>query len=495
TEIEIGTNPNEADTDGDGVNDGDEVKAGTNPTVKDKPADEPGAGEGTGEGEGTGNGGDTGAGEETVKPSVDPVNEGDTEISGEAAPGTDVTVTVKDPEGNTKSEDTATTDDDGKWSVTPDKGVEEGDKVTVEDEKGNSETITVGSPSDDDGENGAETIKPSINTVTEGDKKISGTGKPGSTLTVTVTDAKGKETEKTVTVGKDGTWSVKPGVDLKKGDKVTVSDESGNEQSVVVLGAEAPEDNGNGDGRPTKPMNPSLPWGPSWPIAPSKPTTPEKPSEGEGTESHVLDVEPVKEGDSTVKGTATPETVVTVTITDKDGKEKLKDENVAVDKNGKWSLDPKVDIATGDKVTVTDYEGEEDSEVATPKESTTPDSPAPKPDVEFGSSERCIETGLGVGLPLLFLIPVGLASQLAIPGLKDFIAPINKQIADINARLQMQAGVFNGPLADQMAGINTQLKRFGVTAGSVALVAAGALAIGLLADACAPGASEEGSSK
>ena len=59
----------------------------------------------------------------------------------------------------------------------------------------------------------------------------------------------------------------------------------------------------------------------------------------------------------------------------------------------------------------------------------------------------------------------------------------------------MQAGVFNGPLADQMAGINAQLKRYGVSAGSLALVAAGALAIGLLADACAPGADEEGSSK
>ena len=207
------------------------------------------------------------------------------------------------------------------------------------------------------------------------------------------------------------------------------------------------------------------------------------------------------EGDSTVKGTAEPETVVSVTITDKDGKEKFKDEHVDVDKNGNWKVEPKVDIATGDKVTVTNSEGDQDYEVATPKDSSEPSIPGEKPGEEPGEgglssnlSERCINTGLGVGLPLLFLIPVGLASQLAIPGLKDFIAPINKQIADINARLQMQAGVFNGPLADQMAGINAQLKRYGVSAGSVALVAAGALAIGLLADACTPGADEEGSS-
>ena len=85
-----------------------------------------------------------------------------------------------------------------------------------------------------------------------------------------------------------------------------------------------------------------------------------------------------------------------------------------------------------------------------------------------------------------------------IPGLSEFVAPINKQIQDLNTRLQQQAGLFNGPLADQVNGINAQLKRFGAdyhqAAGAVALIAAGALAIGLLADACAPGA-DEGSSK
>ncbi|MFG6302761.1 hypothetical protein ACGLFO_04510, partial [Corynebacterium hesseae] len=115
-------------------------------------------------------------------------------------------------------------------------------------------------------------------------------------------------------------------------------------------------------------------------------------------------------------------------------------------------------------------------------------------------SPRCINTGLGVGIPLLFLIPVGLASQMNIPGLKDFVAPINKQIQNLNTQLQKQAGVFNGPLAGKVAGIDAQLKRFGAeyqqVAGAVALIAAGALAIGLIADACAPGAgSSNGSSK
>ena len=118
--------------------------------------------------------------------------------------------------------------------------------------------------------------------------------------------------------------------------------------------------------------------------------------------------------------------------------------------------------------------------------------------------ERCLATGLGAGIPLLFLIPVGLASQLNIPGLKEFVAPIDAQIQALNTQLQKQAGIFQGPLAGQAAAFDAQLKRFGLNAGSIALIAAGALAIGLIADACTPGAgssddssdgSSDGSSK
>ena len=209
------------------------------------------------------------------------------------------------------------------------------------------------------------------------------------------------------------------------------------------------------------------------------------------------DVFPVKEGDDEVTGTALPDTEATLTIVGKDGKEKFKDSHVVVDKDGKWSVKPGVDIEAGDKVTITDAKGKQDTETAAKKgiDPSVPDEDG----LSSNLSERCINTGLGIGLPLLFLIPVGLASQMNIPGLSDFLAPINKQIQDLNMRLQQQTNTFNGPLAKQMAGIDAQLKRFGAdyhqAAGAVALIAAGALAIGLLADACAPGADEEGSSK
>ena len=174
-----------------------------------------------------------------------------------------------------------------------------------------------------------------------------------------------------------------------------------------------------------------------------------------------------------------------------------------IDKNGKLIVDIDENAKPGDKVVVVvkDKNGKEIDRVVVEVEKPSGSSDGSgSSDLSSKPNQRCINTGLGVGIPLLFLIPVGLASQMNIPGLSDFVAPINKQIRDLNTQLQKQAGVFNGPLAGKMAGIDAQLKRFGVdhqqAAGAVALIAAGALAIGLIADACAPGAgSSNGSSK
>ena len=176
-----------------------------------------------------------------------------------------------------------------------------------------------------------------------------------------------------------------------------------------------------------------------------------------------------------------------------------------IDKDGKLIVDVDKGAKPGDKVVVVvkDKDGKEIDRVVVEVEKPGASSDGSgSSDLSSNLSQRCINTGLGVGIPLLFLIPVGLASQMNIPGLKDFVAPINKQIQDLNTQLQKQAGVFNGPLAGKVAGIDAQLKRFGAeyqqVAGAVALIAAGALAIGLIADACAPGAgggSSTGSSK
>ena len=346
---------------------------------------------------------------------------------------------MKDPEGNTIDESTVTVTEPPALAENPD----------WKDDKG----------------------KP-------GDKvEIPNTGGDVPEGTTVETEGPGK-----AEIDENGNLIVDIDKDAKPGDKVVVvvKDKDGNEIDRVVVEVE-------------KPKKPIIPGGPTWPIDPNKPGE-DDPSETPEVIKPTID--PAKDGDKEITGTGKPGTDLTVTVTDKDGKKTEK--TVTVGDDGKWKVVVDKELKTGDKIVATDKDGNEAERIV-----TGDSKPAPKPDDSdwTGSSnlsERCINTGLGIGIPLLFLIPVGLASQMNIPGLSEFVAPINKQIQDLNTRLQQQAGLFNGPLADQVNGINAQLKRFGAdyqqAAGAVALIAAGALAIGLLADACAPGA-DEGSSK
>ena len=70
---------------------------------------------------------------------------------------------------------------------------------------------------------------------------------------------------------------------------------------------------------------------------------------------------------------------------------------------------------------------------------------------------KCIATSVGFGLPLIALLPIGLATQLEIPGLSDFAAQANAQIQNANTQIQQQLGIFNPKLAAQVEAINGQL--------------------------------------
>ncbi|MFW9144129.1 hypothetical protein ACOJAK_02230 [Corynebacterium striatum] len=71
-----------------------------------------------------------------------------------------------------------------------------------------------------------------------------------------------------------------------------------------------------------------------------------------------------------------------------------------------------------------------------------------------GDLGRFILAGLAVGLPLLFLIPGGLASQIKVPGLSPFIEQISSQLGKANIELLKQLGIYNPAIAKQLAGIN-----------------------------------------
>ncbi|MDO5669344.1 MAG: Rib/alpha-like domain-containing protein, partial [Corynebacterium sp.] len=102
------------------------------------------------------------------------------------------------------------------------------------------------------------------------------------------------------------------------------------------------------------------------------------------------------------------------------------------------------------------------------------------------SSGRCILTGMAVGLPLLFLIPVGLADQLNIPGMNPMINEIQRSLQASNTQLQNNLGIYNGPQAQLIDQIGAELGRNEAVRGA-GLVLLGLLAGKLLLDACAPG--------
>ena len=105
-------------------------------------------------------------------------------------------------------------------------------------------------------------------------------------------------------------------------------------------------------------------------------------------------------------------------------------------------------------------------------------------------NEKCIATSVGFGLPLLALLPLGLATQMYIPGLSEFAAQANARLQDVNTQIQQQAGLFNPEVAVRVDEINKQLGQFGLNvgtlAGGVALLAAGILAGTIIYDNCSP---------
>lgn len=109
---------------------------------------------------------------------------------------------------------------------------------------------------------------------------------------------------------------------------------------------------------------------------------------------------------------------------------------------------------------------------------------------------KCIASGVGFGLPLLALIPLGIATQTAIPGLSDIAEQVSRQLELANTQLQQQLGILNPALAEQAAALNAQLRQARMNlaslAAGVALIAAGVTAAVVIYDACTP--SELGSS-
>ena len=93
---------------------------------------------------------------------------------------------------------------------------------------------------------------------------------------------------------------------------------------------------------------------------------------------------------------------------------------------------------------------------------------------ESGLPGKCKVALLGLGVPLLALIPAALITQLALGGASQIGDQLGAQIRQANSAIQSQVGLLNPQVASQVEAANVALKQFGLTAGSAALAVAGA---------------------
>ena len=216
----------------------------------------------------------------------------------------------------------------------------------------------------------------------------------------------------------------------------------------------------------------------------------EKGKDDNGSDKTTVDDSDVK----TVDPTNDPQdSGIKVTNPDKDTKVSAKDEDgndvpVKIDDEGKVIVTPGKKVDGPITVTITD-----------------PDLPGGKVEVEVpvnghekGRNDNpkatdrkgCTESLLGFGLPLLALIPLGIATQAAIPGLQAFQAQVDQQIRDMNTALQRQLGILDPNMARAAAEFDARLKGAGANLGQVlaglALLGYGIAAIATIASACDP---------
>ena len=284
-----------------------------------------------------------------------------------------------------------------------------------------------------------------------------GSGKPGEDVKVEKPEFKDKDGNPTTPP--DGT-TFTPGENTPDG--VTVDENTG-EITVTI-----PKDAKPGD-KITVPVEVTYPDGSKDNVDVTVTVdNPDKPVD-EGADTTPPKINPIKPDDKTVTGTGDrPNENITVTFPD--GKEVP----ATTDENGKWTV--KVPEGTtlkpGDKVEARDEAGNKSERTV---------------DIDTG---KCIATSVGFGLPLIALLPIGLATQLEIPGLSDIAAQANAQIQNFNTQMQRQLGVFNPQMASQVDAINSQLARYGTDIGTVlgglALIAAGILAGTIIYDNCSP---------
>lgn len=330
-------------------------------------------------------------------PVINPIEEGDTVITGTGEPGDEVTVYFDDGSGTIIG--TVTVQPDGTWTVDASHSrLVNGNIISAVQTKNNvtSDKYTVAVKAHE------ELNPPVINDIMEGDTVITGTGKPGATVTVTYDD--GTPIGQPVKVNADGTWSVNAShVNLKAGDKIQAVQSDGDvvsdpaNQTVkareelnppVINDVTAGDTVITGTGKPGATVTVTLPNGDTLPsvkvdangnwtvnvgdetLKPGDRVTAVQ-ADGDNVSDPTTQIvqertappviNGIIEGATTITGTGKPGATVTVTLPNGE-----KSKPVTVDAEGNWTLDVSgTDLKAGDKVTAVQAEGDNVSEETT----------------------------------------------------------------------------------------------------------------------------------
>ena len=311
------------------------------------------------------------------------------------------------------------------------------------------------------------------------------------TFTVTVMpqpkwdDAETTPTKPVDVPKKDGSGPVQPGTklevtgpgtaELKLDGTITVTPKDAKPGDTIIVAVKDPR------GTVIDEFTVDIVLGPDWDDAETAPTKPVDVPKKDGSG-------PVKEGtklEVTGPGDADLKSDGTITVTPKEGS-KTGDTIVVTVSGPGGTIDQfTVTITEPKPVATTTSSASAPSTSATstaPSTSTTPSSSAaPKPGLSSRiDGDKCTDALVGWGVPMLLLIPIGIATQVALPGLKGFQEQVGNSIKNANTELQRQLGVFNPDMAKAAAELDATLRDAGGNL-TQALIGLSLLAYGLAA--------------
>lgn len=282
--------------------------------------------------------------EESAVPKINPVVEGQTKITGTGVKGAKIEVQIEKTLNKPEKAGETTVKPDGTWEVDVNEdSIKKGDKVrviqtesnkkptarytiaTLKNEQDNQQPDVGKQKPQDDGQAKpqAKSEKPTINPVTEGERIISGTGKPGAKIDVTkFNSGQGQIMGSNIVVNDKGKWTlnIPEGIELKKGDTILVNQQEGKERPIQV----------SAEVQAKKAENPDQ-------------NNPKNPQQNPQEKLEKLTINPVTEGDETISGTGKPGAKVNIAKMGNNVTENvLLAKDVDVKEDGSWSakIDP-----------------------------------------------------------------------------------------------------------------------------------------------------------